>query len=462
MKRKKAGVFPLLVGSYVVFALLLIASLILSLLATYALAAGSLAPLDPYALLDQPNGKAAQVLTQLGGWAEKLDSQYKILAVYGEKQDSQQSYTTEEIFQLLRSENTLLQSEVEQNPYRGMIRPALEEGQTYYYLVKIPRDAIAMQYSLVVTNHNASGTAASFMPWVVLVLFVGNCLLMSLYLSRKIQKPLLSISSGMQQIQEGTPGVQLDFKAQMEFEEIRDAFNYMSRQLDAEKQQRAASERHKNQLLLDLSHDIRTPLAIIKTYANALEQGLVAEDKQKSYLKTIDAKAGRVNDLAEDLFTLLKMDNPAYTLHIQPVDLAEVTRLVCAEFYEEIEQKGLQLLAEIPEGQLFVPADETLLKRVLANLISNAVKYNCTGKTVTVRLEPLGAGARLLVCDDGCLIPPSEQATMFHTFARGDKTRSSTGGSGLGLAISKAIVERLGGTLTYHPAQSQNCFEISL
>lgn len=270
--------------------------MVLFLISVFMLSSGNTDTLSPYLPVDEegkPDG--LDRVYRLGGWVEELDESYQIVKVYGEKQTENTSYTQGEIYRL-----TGLEQGSEQE-YIGFIQEL--EGKGHYLL---------------------------------------NCILLSLYLSRKIQRPLKNIVEGMKRVRKGEEHVYLDFQAEAEFEQIRDSFNEMVQKLQEQEQDKIRLEKQKNQMLLELSHDINTPIATIKSYANALEAGLVPKEKEAAYYHTIDLKADRVSSLAENMFTMLKMDNPDYVLQPERCDMCELLRKTCGEYYDEIEKKGFE------------------------------------------------------------------------------------------------------------------------
>ena len=190
------------------------------------------------------------------------------------------------------------------------------------------------------------------------------------------------------------------------------------------------------------------------------------ENELTKYYQTIALKADRVNTMSEDLFTMLKMESADYQLEQKPLDLAELTRRICAEFYEEITEAGFDFEIEIPDEAVFVNGDEKLLARVISNLLVNAKKYDQTGKRIEVAIEVMPASAKevvmIRVSDDGTPIEPSVRDTMFHAFVRGESARNTKGGTGLGLSIAKAVMEKHGGTISYEERNGMNVFELML
>lgn len=213
-------------------------------------------------------------------------------------------------------------------------------------------------------------------------------------------------------------------------------------------------------MLLELSHDIKTPVATIKSYANALEAGLVPEEKIRDTYRVIDAKADRVQKLTDDMFMMLKMDNPDYRINLETVNLCEYLRQLCAEYYDEITEAGFEFAIDIPEKDIKADIDTVLFSRVMGNLFSNAKKYNKTGDTISMSLAEYNDKIMLAVSDNGNEIDKAFAKRMFDAFSRDDQARKTDGGTGLGLAISRIIVEKHDGNLKYYCKSKENVFEI--
>ncbi len=285
---------------------------------------------------------------------------------------------------------------------------------------------------------------------------------MSAYLSRKIRIPLKKITEGMDKVRAGDSQVRLDFEAQREFGEIRDTFNIMINQLEEEKRRKQQDEERKNRMLLEISHDIKTPVSTIKSSANVLEEGLVKPDELSRYYQMIDKKAGRVNTLVNELFQLLKMEDKGYTLQIEKTDICELVRQLCAEFYEEITGRGLDFQIQIPEEPIHAEIDRKEFSRVMENLLGNAVKYNQTGRSILVKVRQEEKMAEITVQDDGEEIGKELRPVLFDPFVRGDSARQTKGGTGLGLAIAGKIVEKHGGDIRYVRQDNENIFVVRL
>ena len=408
--RKNSGsVFRQLVGSYVLFAVFLVIGVNVCMFGILiGIGGGSIETLAPYDMVDG-SGKIQNlsVLEKNGGWIEKLDEDYHVLEVYGDKLDEPESYTQEEIYEYLVTDN-FVETAASAKDYRGFIKTVQKGGQSFYYFIKIDRKALSLTY-----NYNAGSSqqgrrlTIGFLLLFVLF-FAGNCFLMSRYLSRKI------------------------------------------------------SEEKKNRMLLELSHDIKTPVATIKSYANALEEGLVKTEDLKECYRIIDKKAVRVDVLVNEMFLLLKLDNPEYELELEQTDLCELVRSVCAEYYEELEDKGIEMHIEIPETPITADVDKKEFTRVIENLLCNIRKYNQTGQGAWITVRELRGRAEMIIQDDGEAVAEEIRPILFDPFVRGDKARTSKGGTGLGLAIARKIVGKLGGTIEYTYEEGKNQFKITL
>lgn len=213
--------------------------------------------------------------------------------------------------------------------------------------------------------------------------------------------------------------------------------------LAQEEAQKLARDQRRNLMLSDIAHDIKTPITTICGYSKALSEGVVAEKDRQSYLDAIYAKAMRMDELVTLLFEYVKLESEGFTLHKEPGDLAELTRETAAYLYADFEDRGMELVLEIPEERMPFEMDRLQLGRAVTNLLTNALRYGKEGGRVLIRLQEY----ELTVADEGAPIDPAFAAHIFEPFARGDKARSSKGGSGLGLGIAQKIVEMHGGKL---------------
>lgn len=213
--------------------------------------------------------------------------------------------------------------------------------------------------------------------------------------------------------------------------------------LEEEKEHQLIYERKRNLLLSDIAHDIKTPITTICGYSKALAEGVVKEDKRQAYLDAIYTKSMRMDELVTLLFEYVKLGSEGYELNRQQGNLAELMRESVALLYADFEEKGMELVVEIPEEPVFCEMDRLQMGRAIGNLLTNALRYGKEGGKVMVRLQE----DVITVADDGEPIDPEFAEHIFEPFARGDKARTTKGGTGLGLGIASQIVKMHGGRL---------------
>lgn len=450
-KKRQVGIFTKLVISYVIFALSLLVIIIGFAVITFFLIGNqNLFYLYPYSIIDENDDVSEESLNAIleyGGRVEVLDKELNVLEVYGHNEKATKKYSQDEIF-ALTSTSVALEEDVD---YLGFLSKSNEKD--LYYLVLYDRSEVKHTLNFNITDVN--GVAGLILPLTFLLAFIILCVLLGLYLSRGIKRPLKAMTNGMLRIKAKEKGVRLDFKANAEFALLRDSFNMMISSLEKEQEINIEYEEKKNKMLLELSHDIRTPISTINSCALALEEGLVNEDKRKEYYKIIRQKAIRVSDLSDDMFTLLQMGSESYIIEKTPKNICEFMRQLCAGYYDEAQNNGLEISVDIPEEHIMVLADYNLLSRAFGNLIENAIKYNKTGKNVFVSINKTTEDARIdniiiEIADDGSPIDPEIRNTLFEAFSRADSARKTDGGSGLGLSIAKTIFDKHNWEIVYN------------
>jgi two-component system, OmpR family, sensor kinase len=205
------------------------------------------------------------------------------------------------------------------------------------------------------------------------------------------------------------------------------------------------------QFMADASHELRTPVATTRTAANvALQQPHRAEDEYRETLAIIEQQATRLSRIVEDMFTLARADAGTYPIRRTPMYLDEVVDEVvkAARVLASTREVSIEA-ATIPSAA--VTGDEDLIRRLIVNLLDNAVRFTPAGTTVRIDLERAEGGYTLAVSDRGPGIPAQAQPRIFERFYRADSARTHRGepdgGAGLGLALARWIAEAHGGHL---------------
>ncbi|MDP4098820.1 HAMP domain-containing histidine kinase [Paenibacillus sp. P96] len=389
----------------------------------------------------QGGGIELDRLQQSGGWLELLDANRQVEQVMGNKKDSLYKYSEAELYDLLAND--------EDQTYYYSITAVYDPEKTIKYLIlKIPRDLISIS-----ADDDPSISEMKYLISFFLFISVGLILLLvfvySYWLARRFKKPLALILDGLHEMIAGNYNTRLSIPAEKEFKLIEETFNYMADVIESATYEKRIAQESKQQLMMDLSHDLKTPITSIHGYAQALVEGRVEDkERQNKYLLYIYNKSTQMTRLIQNMLELFKVDTPDFKVNVERKEIGEFLREHTAGIYGDVERKGLLLDFSVPDRDVYAQYDPELLGRVIQNLIANALLYNPAGTHLRVELVEADEEVRIEIADTGIGIPKELWTTIFDPFVRGDQARTHTGGTGLGLAIALKNTEKMGGTLT--------------
>jgi signal transduction histidine kinase len=205
----------------------------------------------------------------------------------------------------------------------------------------------------------------------------------------------------------------------------------------------------------DAGHELSTPISIIQANAEAMEVEIPASESSSKRLEVIFRSTERMSNLVTDLMLLSKMESPELFASKTSIDFERLVRSVVEEFQELFKTKSIELKVKQLNPAPLIGNGESL-KRLVTNLLQNALRYTESSGTVEIALENLGRNLRLTVADTGIGIPTESLPHIFDRFYRVDKSRSrAQGGSGLGLSIVKAIVDAHRGRIEVHSEEGK-------
>jgi len=274
---------------------------------------------------------------------------------------------------------------------------------------------------------------------VAFAFMVALSLALTVVLSKRLTQPLRQMTAVTSAIAEGDYSQRVGVRGNDEIACLAASINRMADSLQAYRAQQSA-------FLADVSHELRTPLTYIQGYSEALKKGYGDEAQRRAMAETIHREASRLTRLLQDLFALVRMQEPSFRIQRAPVNLAQTVEAVVARMAPAFQEKGIVLTVEAAGEPLWVDGDAARLEQVWINLLDNARRHTPAGGRVTVRLLREKDEAVVEVRDTGEGIPPEELPRIWERLYRVEKSRSRThGGSGLGLSIVKRIVELHGG-----------------
>jgi len=257
--------------------------------------------------------------------------------------------------------------------------------------------------------------------------------------TRFLTRPLKALTDGAKRLESGERGIRLQVPSSKdELRVLTEAFNGLVEGLERQ-------ESWRRNMVADIAHDLRTPLSVMRSEIEGMQDGVVTLDD--SGLERLHGEVLLLSRLVDDLRTLSLVESGGLTLRKQEVNVSDLLQRVVDAFGIQATQVASTLeIAELPEN-LKVRVDPEQITRVLSNLVDNALRYASPGK-VEVGAKTLEDSVVLWVRDDGPGLEEGRLEQVFERFYRGDSSRTSRKeGSGLGLAIAKAITEAHGGRL---------------
>lgn len=223
------------------------------------------------------------------------------------------------------------------------------------------------------------------------------------------------------------------------------------------------AEQRKNDLIVYLAHDLKTPLTSVIGYLTLLrDEPQISPEIRTKYTGIALEKAERLEDLINEFFEITRFNLSHLELEKQPVDLTRMLQQIISEFQPMLQDQNLTCQLNLPL-KLEYNCDPDKLARVFDNLLRNACHYSLHGSAIRITGTVESGTVVLTFVNSGRTIPPEKLKRIFDQFFRLDTSRATrTGGAGLGLAIAKEIVELHGGTITAHSADNQVAFTIRL
>lgn len=295
---------------------------------------------------------------------------------------------------------------------------------------------------MFVSPHDAWMTVAILLFAAVVATRAAQLLL------RGAVRDVRAIGDGLRALERGERAIEIEAHSGRELQELARTANRMIAALAAEERARDGADAARRQVIAAVSHDLRTPLSTLQLLAQALEDELVDAATARRYVRTIGANVRTLGTLIDDLFELSCLDAGELTWDTTAVDLRALVEETIELVRPSTEAAGVALAAELPADLAPADANADKLRRVLLNLLQNAIHHTPPDGSVAIRAGALDGQVEVEVADTGVGIAAEDRAHVFEPFYRGGGDAARTRpGSGLGLAISRAIVEAHGGRI---------------
>lgn len=263
-------------------------------------------------------------------------------------------------------------------------------------------------------------------------------------------KPMRRLSRAMRAVAQG------DFTVSVKPVHRKSRYDYMDlmfEDFNRMVQELSSIETMKDDFIANVSHEIKTPLAVIRSYAGAMQRENLSEAQRREYAATIASASESLSELISNILKLNKLENQEIVPNAAPYDL---TRQLCdcALAHEaQWEKKNIDFDAQLEE-RVMISADESMLEIVFNNLIANAIKFTEPGGRIVLRQETEGSEVKVIVADTGCGMNEETMKHIFDKFYQGDASHSKEG-NGLGLALVKRVLDISGGSVAVRSAPGE-------
>ncbi|MHB9295229.1 putative Adaptive-response sensory-kinase SasA [Pillotina sp. SPG140] len=345
----------------------------------------------------------------------------------------------------------------EYEPIEKIFAFTSEENRKYGYTLEFPHWMKNHGYILIRREIPTPGSLPPmFLPVILLftflLLLIMFAITMSLLIARSITTSVLILENATRRIAEGELDITIDVRGSNEITSLTNSLNKMRNTLKEEEQRRY-------RFIMGVTHDLKTPLALIKAYTEAIEDGITEDPAtHASATEIISAKADQLEGMINELLEYVHMDSGEWRGQLQKVNITAFLQDAAQAFAPDVELLHHEFRSDITlPANLFVSMDERLILRALENLVNNAIRYTPDGSVISLtaglndgKADGKAANTvRLTVCDNGPGIDQADLPHVFEMFYRGTSSRREQG-MGMGLAVVKWAVNSHGWSISVH------------
>ena len=312
-------------------------------------------------------------------------------------------------------------------------------------------DSNQMIYDISLAQSSSSQVKlmAKDMILTATIILVFTALSVGLWIYRSIAVPLVKLKKATQNIKEGNLDFVLEVEGKDEFSQLCQDFEEMRKRLKESTEEKILMDKENKELISNISHDLKTPITAVKGYVEGIMDGVAdTPEKMDRYVRTIYNKTNEMDHLINELTFYSKIDTNRIPYTFSKLNVEDYFSDCAEELGLEMETRGIELVyANYVEKDVQVIADGEQIRRVIHNIVSNAIKYMEKPKgIIQLRVKDVGDFIQVEIEDNGKGIAAKDLPYIFDRFYRTDVSRnSSKGGSGIGLSIVKKILEDHGG-----------------
>lgn len=319
--------------------------------------------------------------------------------------------------------------------------------------------------ALAMVPHILWGIEDNFMSQYMYIIMIATlAIVIYILISHKKIDKMASLIESVEMISKGDLEKRIDIELNDDIGNFANSINSIIERLKNVTDQERKAQQIKNDLITNISHDLRTPLTSIIGYLHLIEEDKYKDEVHLRYYTNIAyEKSKNLNIIINDLFELTKLQNKSLPLNKINMNLVELINQVILFMQYQLSQCNMKVRTNFSNDKLMIYADSDNIVRVFENLINNAMKYGSDGKYIDIFTKKEDNNAVIEITNYGEPIPQPDIAFIFDRFYRVEKSRNrNDGGSGLGLAITKSIVEVHGGNILVSSNSDRTTFKIIL
>lgn len=383
------------------------------------------------------NNEGKNLINQSNSWAQILDENNREVYSYNKPPEIKDKHTTIDIINGYKYAGGLGGVSQILAGYKEI------DNVVYTYLLGYPSD-ILKKYVLITDTGVINRDIKYAIILVVMVDFI-IAIIFGYIFSKGITKPVRNIIDGVDNLYDGN----YDFYSKEKgiYTNVFKKLNSLAYKLEENELERKKIDKMKNEWIANISHDIKTPLSSIKGYAEFLEQDYdFSSEDIKSYAEIINNKSDYIKELVDDLNLSMKLKDNKSILKKERVNIVSLVKNLVIDILNDSKYDEVDISVEYDKDMIFIDIDKVLMKRVLNNLIYNALVHNDENISIVVSVYKKD-NTYIIISDNGKGISEGDLENIFNRYYRGTNTGEAHKGSGLGMSIAKEIVNAHGGDI---------------
>lgn len=377
------------------------------------------------------------ILDKMNGWIQILDNDGNVLYDYNTPNEIRKKYNP---LQLI---NTYKYSGVEGNDSTVLAGEKIIGNNSYTYLIGLPMNKVS-KLSLIYESKSL-GQFASKVIIAIVVVDIIVATIIGYWFSKSLTKPVKNIINGVEDLSDGD--YEVYYKEKGIYKHVFSKLNHLSEVLKENEIERKNIESMRNEWIANISHDIKTPLASIKGYAELMSTDYDIEAKEVSqYAEIIDSKADYIKELVDDLNLTMKLRSGYSNILKKEKNIVTLVRDCIIDILNNSNYSNVEIDFDSSNESIILEIDELLIKRVINNLLYNSIIHNNENVKIKVNIL-LDNRTHIIIEDNGKGISEIDLKYIFERYYRGTNTGEAHKGSGLGMAIARDVVKAHNGDL---------------